>query len=110
MHLNARRNEWVEELGQCLGPWVEWLPNADLAVINRAIERTTTVEEFARVLSPCQRGYIISAPEGMTRDDEDFNTLFTIEDVGCPVVERRHLAKLKTYMRTFPWNEVAIEE
>jgi hypothetical protein len=108
--LDSHKTEWAEELAQCLGPWVEWLSLGELAAIKQHTTDAATVTEFAQALSPNQRGYVISAPKKHTRDEDDLNGLFPLDDVQTSAPARRYLSLLQTFLRTFKWEEVAIEE
>jgi hypothetical protein len=113
--LDGNREGWVAEVKQRLDSAEFWLD--EVANINRTLSATGTVLEFAKALSPFQRGYLISILSSDPRDDDGGDDLTVLFDHPVDRPEQRptmpppmHLSKLQEVLLVFPFTAVYREE
>src|SRR4051812_29018152 len=109
--LDANREGWVAEVKQRLDNAEFWLD--EVAIINRTLSGTGTALEFAKALSPFQRGYLISILSSDPGDDgggDDLTVLFDRPEQRPTMPHPVYLSKLQEALLVFPFTAVYREE
>jgi len=109
--LDANREGWVAELKGRLDSAEFWLD--EVAIIRRTLDTTGTVLDFAKALSPFQRGYLISFLSSNRPDDDagyDLTVLFDHKEERPTQETLKYLPKLQEVLMVFPFTTVFREE